>query len=258
MPRPPPSTRGEIESNDSRSYGGLADVLEPDASFDESDDWAITSMRSLGVASVRSPSLRAGRAAQALSVRAPLPVQVQDFAFADTVFANKLDDPPPSGPIFVNDPLGNTQCVTPLAFPLPPPSEDFGMATRLRVLTAHVRHAIRGAREEMRDLWAVTYEMVASAKRPTEPGAMLVLRRVLALWSCFQWSRADLTRAAMIGLAVFVAAGAIGATTIDFDDGGASGTSGASFSATRSSSEVRARRTLDQHTDKKLVRRAKR
>ncbi len=221
-------------------------------------------MRSLGVASVRSPSLRAGRAAPPLSVRAPVPVQVQDFAFADTVFANELDEAPPSGPIFVSDPLGNTQCVTPLAFPLPPPGDDVGVATRLRVLSAHVRHAIRGAHEEMRDLWAGTYEIVASSDRPAQPGAMLFLRRILALWSCFQWSRADLTRAAMIGLAVFVTAGAIGATTLDFDDAAATSASGASASTTASasaagsSSEVRARRTLDQHTGKRLVPRPKR
>jgi hypothetical protein len=231
-------------SDDSASYGGLAEALEPDPD-------AVTSMRQL--ARRPPPSLR-GSAAAPVSVRQPAPIQLQDFAFADTVYADELAEDelaPPSGPIYVNDSMGNAQfigSVTPLAFRLPDAAEHVDLATRLRVLHAHVRHAVRGAYEEMRELWAGTAEMVdggASGSR---------LDRVLALWSCFQWSRADLTRAAMIGLAVFVTAAAIGATTLDFD---AEGTASAKGDAT-SSTEVRGGHTLDQHTGKKSVVHAKR
>lgn len=243
----------ELESDDSASFGGLADVLEPDG---EDFDDAVTSLRHLSPASVRNPSvrnpsvrnpsLRGLDAGAPVSVRTVVPVQVQDFAFADTVFSSgDLSDepPPPSGPIYVNDPFGaHTQCVTPLAFPLPPAAEEIDFATRMRVLAAHMRHAVRRSREEMRELWAGTVEIVAS-----DSGAPpSFLQRVLALWSCFQWSRADVLRAAMIGIAVFVVAGTIGAATIDFGD------------AAAASSEVRAGRTLVQHTGKKIVIRAKR
>jgi len=242
-PASPASVRaGAPVSDDSASFGGLADVLEPDPD-------AITSMRRLGAATtaggrVRTgpPSLRGGAAAPA-SVRAPAPIQLHDFAFADTVIAQEiLEDelPPPSSPIYVSDSMGNTQCVTPLAFRLPDAGADVDLATRLRVLLAHLRHAVRGAFQEMSDLWDGTAEMVdggASGSR---------FARVLALWSCFQWSRADLTRAAMIGLAVFVTTATLAATTLDFGD--ASSTSNAAASA-----GVRGGRTLDQHTGRKTV-----
>ena len=230
MPRAPhrPLATG-AESDDSGAFGGLADVLEPDAD-------AITSMRQLPAASVRHPSLRA-----------VAPVQVQDFAFADTVYATELDEdepPPQSGPIFVQDPMGHTQCMTPLAFRLPMPSDDVDLATRLRVVLAHARLAFRGSVEEMRGLWADTDELV----EPDEAGTGRHLRRVLALWSFFHWSRADVTRAAIIGLAVFITAAAIGATTMDLGGGTSAATS----------DEVRARHTLDQHTGNKSVARSKR
>lgn len=249
-PLPPHRDAPPPPSDDSASFGGLADVLEPDPD-------AITSMRRLGAASTAGrhvktapPSLR-GSVAPPVSVRAPAPIQLQDFAFADTVFAKELPEdelPPPSGPIYVSDSMGNTQCVTPLAFRLPDAGQDVDLVTRLRVALAHVRHAIRGSLEEMRELWAGTAEMVEGGAQGSR------FDRVLALWSCFQWSRADLTRAAMIGLAVFITAGAIGATTLDFD--GASTASATGNAA--SSTEVRAGRTLYQHTGKRNVVRAKR
>jgi hypothetical protein len=240
---PPPVHSAHSPASDrrARSFGGLADVLEPDPD-------AITSLRRLGAA--------------ALAARAPAPIQLQDFAFADTVVAQELGDeepPPPSGPIYVSDALGNTQCVTPLAFRLPSDASDANdandandaknvdLGTRLRIAFAHVRHAMRGSFEEMRELWAGTAQMVEGGAAASH------IDRVLALWSCFQWSRADLTRAAIIGLAVFVTAGAIGVTTLDFGDGTASA---AGNDASRT--EVRPGRTLDQHTGKKSVFRAKR
>jgi hypothetical protein len=232
----PPHHPDALESDDSASFGGLADVLEPDPD-------AITSMRRLDVASVRHPSLR-GHAAPPVSVRAPAPVQIEDFAFADTVVASELPDdaPPPSGPIFVNDEQGHTQCVTPLAFPLPPAAEHADLRTRLRVWTAHLRHAVRRSREEMRDLWAGTAEMVnGDGSQVARSGWTTLLRRAFALWSCFQWSRADLTRAALIGLAVFLMAAAAGAASIDLGPRAAA------------SSEVRPGHTLEQHTGRKIA-----
>lgn len=230
-------------------------MLEPDPD-------AITSLRRLGAATTAArkartaprtvpPSLR-GRAAPPVSVRSPAPIQLQDFAFADTVSAKELGDDelaPPSGPIYVNDAMGNTQCVTPLAFRLPDAAAEVDLATRLRVVLAHLRHAIRGAHEEMLELWAGTAEMVEGGASGSR------FDRVLALWSCFQWSRADLTRAGMIGLAVFITAAAIGSATLDF--GGESAAS-ATGSNVASSTGVRPGRTLDQHTGKKVVVRAKR
>jgi hypothetical protein len=233
MSRPLHHPGNQAPSDDSASFGGLADVLEPDAE-------AVTSMRGMSIASVREPAPR--------SSRSPAPIQIQDFAFADTVVASDLGDepPPPSGPIYVHDPLGvgDSHCLTPLAFPLPPAAQDVEFGTRLRVLSAHMRHTVRRSLEETRELWADTAEMVDTSS----PGAFMQVRRVLALWSCFQWSRADFTRAAMIGLAVFITAGAIGATTMGFGDGESRTTLAAA-----SGSEVRPGRTLDQHTGKKLV-----
>lgn len=218
-------------SSDSESFGGLADVLEPD------DGDAITSLRRVPASSVRDPSLRAVASAQ-----------VQDFAFADTVYANELEGdgpPPPSGPIFVQDPMGNTQCVTPLAFPLPMPPDDVSLPTRLRNLLAHARHAFRRSVEEMGGLWADTDSMVDR----TRAGMARYIQRLLALWSLFHWSRTDLTRAAMIGLAVFVTAATLGAATLGGGDDGA---------AAAGSDGVRQLRTLDQHTGKNLGARSKR
>lgn len=243
MPRRPHhSPVGALESDGAASFGGLADVLEPDAA-------AIASVRRVGAASMRSGSLRA-RGAAPISLRSPLPIQVQDFAFADTVSATELPDDegvPPSGPIYVNDPAGHTQCVTPLAFPLPPAGADVDFATRVRVLLAHVRHAIRRSWEEMREIWEGTAEIVEGEQaQGAEPSALpYVVRRLLALWSCFQWSRADLARAGMIGLAVFVLAAAIGTTMM--------GSGESPRASAAASSEVRSGRTLDQHTGKKIV-----
>lgn len=279
---PPPHDRSphhadDTDPVDTGSFGGLADVLEPDPD-------AVTSMHRLDAASFQRMSIasrvalsqtgphqahqahlahlahQARASVGPLSARGPLsvraPVQVQDFAFADTVFAPELElapdsQPPPSGPIFVNDPYGHSQCVTPLAFPLPPPAADVDAVTRMRVLAAHARHAFLRSREEMRELWAGTAEIVdveADAHAPRPSPFSFFVRRAVALWSCFQWSRADLTRAAMIGGAVFVVAAAIGAVSIDFGDG----------SAAAAGSEVRFGRTLDQHTGHKSALHSKR
>ncbi|HSO37448.1 MAG TPA: hypothetical protein VLT33_33210 [Labilithrix sp.] len=248
MLRPlPPLPELEPESDDSDAFGGLANVLEPDHEDDATTSVSMRRGRASG------PSGRAP-AAPPVSIRAP--VQVQDFAFADTVFANELPDEPdgpPSLPIFFDDARSNPQCVTPLAFPLPDAAADVDLATRRRVFFAHVRHGFRRSLEEMRELWGgtadIVYGQTAGERGPSKTSAFgFFVRRVLALWQCFQWSRADLVRAAMIGLAVFVVAGAAFASTMDL--GGATSSAGGS--------EVRAARTLDQHTARKMVLRAKR
>lgn len=224
-------------------------MLEPDC-----DSEAVTSLRLPAVdrASLHSPSAPPPSVGGSPVGRAAPPTRpTHDFAFADTVFANELADdaaPPPSGPIYVRDDDGaHTQCVTPLAFPLPQASGQVDTATRFRVLFAHVRHGLRQSVEEMQELWAGTAEIIAEDEVGVAPRSSLPLpvRRALALWRCFQWSHTDLTRAAMIGGAVFLIAATVGAVTLDRTDnaGGA---------------EVRAGHTLDQHTGRKIAPRFKR
>ena len=257
MLRPPrPEPIEPMESDDSGSVGGLADMLEPD------DPDAITSLRLVGAASIRTgaasirtppasmrnPPISVRGGGGPVSERTRAPIQVQDFAFADTVFGLPDEPAPPSHPIFVNDapPDSPSQLMTPLAFPVPSSSERPGPVTTGGygpggfTLSA-IASAFARSREEMRELWAGTAEMVDG----NDAGATQIVRRVFALWSCFQWSRADLTRAALIGVLVFGAAAALGATTMDLGDAS-------------SSSGVRAPRTLDQHTSKKGVVHAKR
>jgi hypothetical protein len=255
-----------MESEDS----GLADVLEPSSDFDDDDENAVTSLRlvgAAGAASIRGGSLRSHVAAPVQSVRSlrsvrtSVPLPIQDFAFADTVFARELEDaeaPPPSGGLYYSDSMGNAQHGTPLPFALPAASDNVDVPTRARIAFAHLRHSVRGSIEEMRELWAGTAEIVADegANQPAPSPFAFFVRRVLALWSCFQWSRADLTRAAMIGGAVFAIAATIGAVTVDFgaDFGGSSTASGASAA----SSGVRKAHTLDQHTGLKPAHHTKR
>lgn len=159
-----------------------------------------------------------------------------DIAFADTIHVRDLDLtatgdelPPASGPVIVNTPDQGTQCLTPLAFPLPPASEDASLSTKLRILTARVRHGVRGSIEEAQDAWSQTSE------------APTFIERVKALWSLWQWERTDLVRAAIMGGAVFCVAATIGGVAI------ASGDEDPAFGVT-ASNEVRAPRTVDQHT----------
>jgi hypothetical protein len=196
--------------------------------------------------SVRSPQ---GTLAP-VSMRAPhanavAPLQVQDFAFADTVFARELDEEPPSsGPIFVNDPVGtgNPQCVTPLAFPMPDPVQMQAEAD----LAARLRHSVRGTLLEMREAWEATAFTTVDASEPPPSPASFFVRRVIAMCSSWQWDRADVIRAAAIGTAVFVVAAAIGAVAVQ-----------SSPSAAAGDAEVRAKHTLEQHTGRTIVVHAK-
>ena len=96
------------------------------------------------------------------------PVQVQDFAFADTVFARELEEssPPESGPIFVNDPVGsgNPQLVTPLAFPMPDP-QQMQLAAEAD-LASRLRQSVRGTLLEMREAWEATAFTTVDASEP--------------------------------------------------------------------------------------------
>jgi hypothetical protein len=148
-----------------------------------------------------------------------------DFAFADTVFADDLQDEE-----------------------APPPAtlRRLDTATRLRVHAARLRHALWQARDEMRELWGATAVIVDDSCADRARLLPRGVRRFGALWSCFQWSRVDLVRAALIGLAVFITTAALGTSAVDPGSTAARG------------DEVRARRTLDQHTGSTLMRRTKR
>lgn len=175
------------------------------------------------------------------------PVQVQDFAFADTVFARELEEPAPSsGPIFVNDPIGasSPQLVTPLAFPMPDP-QQMQMAAEVD-LAARLKHSVRGTILEMREAWEATAFTTVDASEPPPSPASFFVRRVVAMCSSWQWDRADVVRAAVIGTAVFVVAAAIGAVAVQ-----------SSPSAASADAEVRARHTLEQHTGRAIVVHAK-
>jgi hypothetical protein len=161
-----------------------------------------------------------------------------DIAFADTVHVRDLnlgdtgDDPPPaSGPIIVHDPHQGTQWMTPFAFPLPLAPADVSFSTRMRAVSERARHFMRGSIGEAQDAWSQT------SQAPT------FLERVKALWSLWQWERADLVRAAIIGAAVFFVVATIGGLAIAGSD--SAGTQAFGVSA---SNEVRAPRTVDQHT----------
>jgi hypothetical protein len=178
----------------------------------------------------------------------------QDFAFADTVFARELEGEriPPSRPLIVNEPWCEPHMLTPLAFPLPDSAgPDADLAARVRVLTARVRHGLRGALDELTELWTAT-----DAGEPSRGGSRLSRVRVLAgrlraLWGCWEWERADLTRAAVIGLGVFVVAATIGVAATGAGAGPAATASG------ETSVVVRAPRTLEQHTSRNLTPRTK-
>jgi hypothetical protein len=201
------------------------------------------------------------RDASELSELADVLEPESDPAFADTIHVRGLppDEPaPPSGPVIVNDPTGGPQLLTALAFPLPsdrggevdPKGDTLAMILPPGPLEG-IRHAIRSSVDEISELWAGTAEVVSPlpGERP-RIRAVTLMRRARALWSFWEWDSTDVLRAAMIGIAVFLAAACIGAST--FATSTASMTDDA-----RSAAEVRGPRTLDQHTAKRVVVRVK-
>src|SRR5688572_33424648 len=100
--------------------------------------------------------MEAGTSGEVMSLDVP------DFAFADTVSMRDLDElPPPSGPIIVSDPLGQTHHMTPMVYPL---------------------HRSGGALAEMRELWSATFHIVEDKPFATSPveRVVIVLRRMRA------------------------------------------------------------------------------
>lgn len=207
--------------------GGLADLLEP-----------------------TTPLAR--------SVRVRVPAQLQDFAFADTVSTRGLPHeeatPPSSGPIFVNDVHGTTQCVTPFGFSLPPAFRQHQLESSSRVRSTGLRDTFRKSLEETRDMWARTATIVV-VDGGRAGGLRCFFHRLLTLWSFWQWGPADLARAAAIGLAVFVVTALVGATAID--PAPVARATALGNQAADHASEVRQTRTLDQHTGHKQLARTK-
>jgi hypothetical protein len=122
---------------------------------------------------------------------------VVDFAFADTVVAadlDNLDESVPPSQILVNDETGHAHHLVPIAYPPASPA-DPGVTTRMRFAWARVRHDVK----DMHQLWDAT-----ASDRVADQGMVDMGRRVRALVSFFEWDRADLLRAAWIGLAVLV------------------------------------------------------
>lgn len=206
----------------------------------------------------------------------------QDFAFADTVHADAFVEPPvPSARAVLHPasafapgshddaryPRGPSASETPLAFPLPESSApDASLAMRLRVLWARVRHGVRGALEELAELWAQTAYVAGDARRAAGAGeeARVLARRVHALWSSWEWDRSDLQRASMIGLGVFAAATLAAAIFVASSDDGwrasagpSAGSDTVTIAAGPTSQVVRAPRTLDQRTGRTQAPRSK-
>jgi len=126
-----------------------------------------------------------------------------DFAFADTVATLDLDElPPPSVPNIVSDPFGQTHQLTPIAYALPNDVPEVGLGS--------IRGSFKKSVAEMRELWSATLDLVDPLDRVLVEDkshrrrAVIVLRRMLALWQFWQWDRTDMLRAAIIGMAVFL------------------------------------------------------
>jgi hypothetical protein len=155
----------------------------------------------------------------AAAVRASEPVE--DFAFADTIVAVDLDEPPPASGIVVSDETGRAQLMQPVAYPIVAP-DDPGLVTQIRFSWVRLRHGMKESRNEMRELWSATAdldELVPHERAYVQQEDPLVRaatigRRLRALFSFFEWDRADLLRAAWIGLAVFFLAATIGALVV--------------------------------------------
>jgi hypothetical protein len=141
-----------------------------------------------------------------------------DLAFADTVIVDDLDAAvPPSGILF-NDATGAEQRMTALAFPPVPDPQPIiphalyaeGVRTRFHQAYRRVREGVEEQRAEMTLLWTAT-AAIAQRDAAQAPG---LGRRLRTLVSFFEWDRADVLRAAWIGLAVFFFAATVGAVVM--------------------------------------------
>lgn len=149
---------------------------------------------------------------------------VEDFAFADTVVAADLDEAiPPSG-LVIDNQTGHAHCmtVTPQAYPqptaFPVPGHD-GITSKVRGAWARICDGLQASRAEMTELWGATaclehvHDGQGAIVRDEDPiaRAATVGRRVRRFFSFFEWDRADVLRAAWIGLLVFVLVATVGA-----------------------------------------------
>jgi len=151
---------------------------------------------------------------------------IADFAFADTVVAGDLDEAiPPSGMVIQNE-RGLARCLTvaPLVNHVLPGTysvrgREDGLARRLRTAWARMRRGLQASSAEMKDLWSATASLehaqgaqgaIVHDEDPLARAA-IVGRRVRTFLSFFEWDRADLLRAAWIGLVVFVVVATVGA-----------------------------------------------
>ncbi|MBX3200975.1 MAG: hypothetical protein KF850_38355 [Labilithrix sp.] len=150
---------------------------------------------------------------------------VQDFAFADTVIAGDLDEVAPPSGVLVSDDSG-LRLMTPVAYAPPIVEPNPALATRLRLALARarytwtrVRYGLRVSRDEMNELWSATAEDPRIARADDDPlaRAALVGRRMRTFFSFFEWDRADLLRAAWIGLVVFFVVATAGAFALQSD-----------------------------------------
>lgn len=147
--------------------------------------------------------------------------EMVDFAFADTVVAadlGELDEPCPHSGIVISDETGHDHYLTPIPHPLPAAAAEIGLGTRVRFAWARLRHGMKTSRAEMNELWSATaclehvHDGQGAVVYEEDPflRAATVGRRVRTLFSFFEWDRADLLRAAWIGLVVFVLAAMVG------------------------------------------------
>jgi hypothetical protein len=154
-----------------------------------------------------------------------------DLAFADTVVVDDLADAIPlSSDLRFNDETGIERHVASVGFPppavlapTPPPSARPPSATSARGLRGawmRMRTGVRAQREELTLLWSATAALdtaadpTASAHPQQRPGRMTLGRRLRMLLSFFEWDRADVLRAAWMGLAVFFLVATIGAVIL--------------------------------------------
>ena len=147
---------------------------------------------------------------------------VTDFAFADTVVATDLDEAiPPSGLVIHNE-AGHAHCLTPPEYPYLTAQYRAGgpgITTKMHGVWARMREKMQASRAEMTELWSATASLehvedgrgAAVYEEAPLARAATMGRRVRAFFSFFEWDRADLLRAAWIGLLVFVLVATVGA-----------------------------------------------
>jgi hypothetical protein len=153
-----------------------------------------------------------------------------DIEFGPTVVASRRDLDEPDPPSIRTD----SQLVTPLAFPLAPREEEVDLVTRLRRTTEK-------SLAELREAWASTSDVLDETVPAARLGPVVVpfrllvwYRRLRALCAFWDWQRDDLLRGAFIGGFVLVIVLGIASAQEPTNASGAD--------------EVRAPRTLDQHT----------